>query len=182
MDDILTLLTTRRSNRELGLPAPDELQTDTILQAATQVPDHGKLQPWRFIVIHTEEGRRRLHTVLENAAKALNLGEETEAKAKTVAYFAPLILAVIASPKKGKPEWEQQMSAASAAYAAQLAAKAQGFDSVWITGLWVNTDGLRAAFDCTEQEKIIGLVMIGTAQNHSDEPKNCDTSAYTAYW
>ena len=48
--DTLELLTTRRSNKSLRAPAPDELQLDSILQAASQVPDHGNLTPWRFVV------------------------------------------------------------------------------------------------------------------------------------
>lgn len=74
------------------------------------------------------------------------------------------------------------MSAACAAYAIQLAAKAQGFDNVWITGLWTNAPVLQCEFECTEKEKIIGLIMIGTAENASDEPKNWDVSEFVTNW
>ena len=75
------------------------------------------------------------------------------------------------------------MSAACAAYAAQLAAQAQGFDSVWITGLWVGAPTMAEAFGCTGSEKIIGLVMIGTADTPvAAEPKNTDTSEFAEYW
>lgn len=180
--DSLTLLTTRRSTKELNRPAPDELQIDSMLQAATQVPDHGDLKPWRFIVINSDEGMQRFRRLLTDAAEALNMGEQTLEKAKRVGHMAPLVIAVIASPKSGKPEWEQQMSAGCAAYAVQLAAKAQGFDSVWLTGLWVNTEHLRAAFDCGDKEKIIALLMIGTADFPPDQPKNHDTEAFVRYW
>ncbi|MFC2562790.1 MAG: nitroreductase, partial [Kingella oralis] len=97
--------------------------------------------------------------------------------------FAPLTIAVIASPKEGKPEWEQQMSAACAAYAIQLASQAQGFDNVWITGLWVNSPVLQCEFECGEQEKVIGLIMIGTADKPCPaEPKNTDVEAFTTHW
>ena len=55
--DTLELLTTRRSTKSLTAPAPDELQLETMLQAASQVPDHGNLTPWRFIVINSEAGK-----------------------------------------------------------------------------------------------------------------------------
>ncbi len=180
--ETLELLTTRRSTKNLTLPAPDELQLDTILQAATQVPDHGDLKPWRFIAIHTDEGMAKFRDIVMNAAIASNMGEQAIAKAERVGNMAPMILAVIASPKTGKPEWEQTLSAGCAAYAAQLAAKAQGFDSVWITGMWVHTPALKAAFDCSEQEKIIGLIMIGTSSAHIDQPKNSDVNELTQYW
>ena len=111
------------------------------------------------------------------------MGEKTLEKAERVGKFAPLVIAVIASPKKGKPEWEQQMSAACAAYAIQLASQAQGFDNVWITGLWVNSPVLQREFECREQEKIIGLIMIGTADKPNPaEPKNTDVEAFTTHW
>lgn len=180
--DTLELLTTRRSTKNLAAPAPDELQLDTILQAATQVPDHGDLKPFRFVAIQSEAGMNRFRQLLKDTVTELNFGEEAMKKAERVGNMAPMVLAVIASPKSGKPEWEQTLSAGCAAYAAQLAAKAQGFDNVWITGLWVNSPLLKVAFNCSEQEKIIGLILIGTATCHSDEPKNSDVAAFTTYW
>lgn len=180
--DTLELLTTRRSTKNLTAPAPDALQLDTILQAATQVPDHGNLTPFRFIVIQSEAGMQRFRDLLTDTVTQLNFGEEAMKKAEKVGNMAPMVLAVIASPKNGKPEWEQTLSAGCAAYAAQLAAKAQGFDSVWLSGLWVNSPLLKTAFDCQEKEKIIGLIMLGTTTCHSDEAKNTDTEAFTIFW
>lgn len=180
--ETLELLTTRRSTKNLTLPAPDELQLDTILQAATQVPDHGDLKPWRFVVIHSKEGMAKFQETVMQTAVASQMGQQAIVKAERVGNMAPMILAVIASPKTGKPEWEQTLSAGCAAYAAQLAAKAQGFDSVWITGMWVHTPALKAAFHCTEQEKIIGLIMLGTSSGHIDAPKNSDMGESVQYW
>lgn len=180
--DTLELLTTRRSTKNLTAPAPDELQLDSILQAATQVPDHGNLTPYRFVVIQSEAGLTRFRTLLRDTVTTLNFGEESMKKAEKVGNMAPMVLAVIFSPKVGKPEWEQMLSAGCSAYAAQLAAKAQGFDSVWLSGLWVNSPLLKDEFHCSEQEKIIGLIMLGTGTCHCDEPKNFDTEAFTTYW
>lgn len=180
--DSLELLTTRRSTKNLTAPAPDELQLDTILQAAGQVPDHGDLRPWRFVVIKSEAGMARFRQLLKDSVEHFNFGEEAMQKAERVGNMAPLVLAAVAKPQAGKPEWEQHLSAGCAVYAAQLAAKAQGFDNVWITGMWVNSPLLREAFACTEKEKIIALLMIGTATCHEDAPKNTDTAEFTAYW
>lgn len=185
--DCLEILTTRRSTKKLTLPAPDELQIESILQAATQVPDHGNLTPWRFVVIHSEKGLTRYQTLLKDTVSLFKMGEEAMAKAERVGQMAPLVIAVIASPilegAKRKPEWEQHLSAGAAAYAIQLAAKAQSFDSVWITGMWVNSPLLREAFHCKETDKIIGLMKIGTANTeHFNQSKNIDTEAFTQYW
>lgn len=183
--DSLDLLTTRRSSKKLSTPAPDELQLDSILQAATQVPDHGNLKPWRFVVIQSPEGLQRFEQILVDQVTQNKMGEEALKKAQRVGNMAPMVIAVIASPKKSekpKPEWEQHMSAACAAYAIQLAAQAQGFANVWITGMWVNAPLLREAFVCHENEKIIGLIMIGTDENVSKESKNHDTSEYIITW
>lgn len=180
--DTLTLLTTRRSTKNLAAPAPDELQIETILQAATQVPDHGHLTPWHFVVIQSEEGMQRFRQILKDTVTTLNFGEEAMKKAERVGNMAPVVLAVIAKQQSGKPEWEQTLSAGCAVYAAQLAAKAQGFDSVWITGMWVNSPLLKEAFACEDKDKIIGLIMLGTATCHTDEPKNTDTAEFTTYW
>ena len=182
--DILTLLTTRRSSKKLTAPAPDELQMDSILQAATQVPDHGNLTPWHFVVVQSEEGRQVFRQILKQCAE--EIGGEAARKAEVVGQMAPMVIGVVSKPKldclKPKLEWEQMLSAGCAAYAAQLAAKAQGFDNVWITGLWVNTAALREAFGCGEHDKIIGLLMIGTAQKEVDGPKNTDLSELVSRW
>lgn len=179
---VLTLLTTRRSTKNLNAPAPNETQIQQILQAATQVPDHGNLTPYRFVVIHSETGMNRFRQLLKDTVIESNMGEKALAKAERVGNMAPMVLAVIASSKEGKPEWEQTLSAGCAAYAAQLAAKAQGFDNVWITGLWVHSPLLKTAFSCTEKEKIIGLILIGTARQHIDNPKNTETAVLATYW
>lgn len=185
--DCLELLTTRRSTKNLNAPAPDELQLDSILQAATQVPDHGNLTPWKFIVIQSEEGLARYRQLLKDTVQLFQMGDEAMSKAERVGKMAPLTIAVIATPvfegTKRKPEWEQLLSAGSAAYAIQLAAKAQGFDSVWISGMWVNSPLLRDAFQCAEKDKIIALIKIGTAApTHINEAKNTELETFSTYW
>lgn len=184
--DALSLLTTRRSSKNLSLPMPDELQLDSILQAATQVPDHGHLTPWKFVVIQSEEGRQRYRELLLQTVEQFNMGEEAIKKAEKVAGLAPMTIAVISTPvmggEKRKPEWEQFLSAGCAAYAMQLAAKAQGFDSVWITGMWVNSPLLKEAFSCAAQDKIVGLIKIGTAPSDINGVKNADLEQFVRYW
>lgn len=182
----IELLTTRRSVKKLGLPAPSAAHIENMLQAATQVPDHGQLTPWRFVVMAGEAAQARLERALLQAAQTLGLGEEGEAKARQISHMAPLMIGVVAAPRlessRPKPEWEQHLSAACAAYAIQLAAKAQGFDNAWITGPWVGSSPLRQAFGCAATDKIIALLAIGTAADPLAGPKNTDLSRFMQHW
>lgn len=115
--DALTLLTTRKSNKKLTVPAPNAEQLERIFEAAMRVPD-----------------------------------------------------------------WEQMLSAGCATYGLQLAAQAQGFDNVWISGKWVNGTALREAFGCREQDRVIALVMIGTSMEKAErECRIIDTKDFVTY-
>lgn len=181
----LELLTTRRSDKHLTTPAPTDAQIETMLQAATQVPDHGLLTPYRFVVINNLPAMQRFMDTLHQAVGELALGEEGEKKANRIGHMAPVVIGVIASIRQetDKPEWEQLLTAGCSAYAIQLAAKAQGFDNVWISGKWVDSAALRQAFACQAHERIIALLMIGSAQKAGGESaKNTDTAAFATWW
>lgn len=184
--DALELLTTRRSSKRLTAPAPDAAQLEIMLQAATQVPDHGNMRPAKFTVIQSEDGLNRFRQLLRQTVIDLNFGEESMQKAEKVGNMAPMVIGVTFAPNqnvpKPKPEWEQMLSAACSAYALQLAATAQGFDNVWITGLWTNSPLLREAFECGEKDKIIGLIMVGTPDEKTGGAKNTDLDAFVTYW
>ena len=93
------------------------------------------------------------------------MGEERLKKAEKLANQAPMIIGVVATLDDGiakVPSWEQMITAGCATYAIQLAANAQGFDTVWITNKWINGTALRSAFGCQESDKIIALIMLGS--------------------
>ena len=87
--DALDLLTTRRSVRELVEPAPDELELETVFQAATQVPDHGNLTPWRFVVIAGSEAKQKFRRALEETVEVMKLGEDAMRKAEKLPTSPP---------------------------------------------------------------------------------------------
>ena len=184
--DALNLLTTRRSSKKLTAPAPNAEQLEQMLQAATQVPDHGNMRPFRFTVIQSEAGLQRFRELLSKTVTELNFGDDAMKKAERVGNMAPMIIGVTFVPNrevaKPKPEWEQILTAGCAAYALQLAASAQGFDNVWITGMWVNSPLLREAFECSDKDKIIGLMMIGSPTEEGGGPKNTNLECFTTYW
>ena len=56
LDAALTLIHSRQhvSPKRLGDPGPSAEQLETILGAAGAAPDHGRLNPWRLIVVPPE--------------------------------------------------------------------------------------------------------------------------------
>lgn len=185
MTTFIDFLLSRHSQKKLSAPAPQGQQLQQILQAAMQAPDHGHLKPYRFVVIENE-GKNKLEKLLQSAVDELNLGEERKLKATDVSHRAPMIIAVIAKIDERKthqiPAWEQFLTAGCATYGLQLAANALGFDNVWISGPWVEGTELRQTLGCeNEQDKVIALVMLGTADNHQRTAREHDVSNYVSY-
>ncbi|WP_386693899.1 nitroreductase family protein [Lonepinella sp. MS14435] len=182
--DALELLINRRSNKKLVAPAPSREQLEQIFQAALRTPDHGKLKPYRFVIIENN-GLTKLANGLTQVATDLNLEQKQFDKINKICT-TPMVIAVIArlDPNVAKvPEWEQLVTAGCAAYSIQLAAQNFGYDNVWITGKWTSGNALRQLLNCSEQEKIVALLLVGTAENEKleRESKTVDTQEFVSY-
>lgn len=183
--DPLTLLLTRRSGkpREMVTPGPDEAQLATILTAAARVPDHGKLAPWRFVVV-PQDRRERLADVLVEALAAEKPDAarlEIEA-ARGFAHQAPVLVVVLSSPKKAPiPAWEQELSAGAACMQLLNAAHALGYVGGWLTTWAAFSPAVLAAFG-TPEERIAGFVFIGSPGKPLDERPRPDMAAVVSRW
>lgn len=145
-------------------PEPDHLAR--ILGAATTVPDHGGLRPWRFAVI-TGGGQDRFAAALEAGLRELRGVDQPEAavaKMRGKAYAAPCAVALIASTRPGSnvPVWEQVASASCTGYALVLAATALGYGAVWKSAAVVGTGPVRDFFGLGPDEQLLGWVNIGS--------------------
>ncbi|WP_058909781.1 NAD(P)H nitroreductase [Entomohabitans teleogrylli] len=163
--DALELLVNRRSASRLAEPGPQGEALDNILRAAMRAPDHGTLQPWRFILVEGE-GRERFSQLLEKAARETGLDDKGIEKARSAPFRAPLIITVVAHCEEHPkvPRWEQLLSAGCAVMAMQMAAVAQGFNGIWRSGAWAEDAQVRAAFGCRDQDQIVGFLYLGTPQ------------------
>jgi nitroreductase len=171
----LDVLNQRRSvpSRQLGEPGPNQEQLRQLLSAAIRVPDHGKLVPWRLVVIRGDARAR-----LGDALAAIHLRNEPGAPPSVIEKdrdrfnFAPLIVAVVAriEPDHPKiPAQEQLLSAGSVAYNLLLGAQALGFGAQWLTG-WAAYDREAATLlGLAANERVIGFVHIGTAREAAPE-------------
>jgi len=163
--DALELLLTRDSALKLEPPAPDARALDAILKSALRAPDHGRLRPWRFVVIPGDR-RERFGEVLAASLKRREPGAPPEALARErqKALRAPLILIVAArvKPSEKIPEVEQIVSAGAAAQNVMLAAHALGYGAMWRTGAPAYDPEVKRALGLDSRDSIIGFIYLGT--------------------
>jgi nitroreductase len=163
----LDFLLTRRSHpaRTLRAPVPDADQLRAILTAAARTPDHGKLEPWRFVVFERPALVRMAEAV---AARGAALALDPDRVAKSVAQYASADLAVLViavpRPTDKVPAIEQTLSVGAVCLSLLNAALASGFGANWLSG-WPLYDRalLEGTFGLTEGEWAAGIVHIGTA-------------------
>ena len=183
--EALEFLLTRRSRpaKTLGPGGPDRAGLLRLLTAAARSPDHGKLEPWRFVVIEGE-ARERAAIVARRRCEALGLEEaDTE---KTVVQFTQgdVIVAVISSPKPVDkiPLWEQQLSAGAVCLGLLNAALASGWGANWLTGRMAYDEGFTTEFlRLGEGERVAGFVHIGTETVVPPDRPRPDVEAITTW-
>jgi nitroreductase len=181
-----TLLATRRSGkaRDMVAPGPDAAALRAILSAAMRVPDHGKLAPWRFVVIG-DDRRAALSDamVAAYAAEKPAAGRlETDA-IRGFALQAPCLVVVMARPEPAShiPEWEQLLSVGATCGLLCVAAHAHGFVANWLTG-WAAYAPAITALIGEPGERVAGYVFIGTPAKPLEERPRPDYGAVVRAW
>lgn len=183
----LTLLASRRSGkaRDMTAPGPDEAQLRQILAAAMRVPDHGKLNPWRFIVIAPAR-REALADVIEAAYVAEKPQASTlEREAmRTAATMAPVLVVVLSTAREGRniPHWEQVLSAGAACQNLLIAAHTLGFVGNWLTGWPAYAPAVVTALGGTDEDRIAGFIHLGTVVQPLEERARPDYVRVVTDW
>lgn len=181
----LDFLMSRRSRpaKTLNRPVPDRQALEVLLRAAARSPDHGKLEPWRFVVI---EGNAmiRLADLAETRGAALGKSPEDIAKGRTQFDQGHLAVAVIEvqKPSEKIPNIEQTYSAGAVCLALLNAALASGWGANWLSG-WASHDPEfgRVGLGLAEHERIAGLIHIGTETSAPPERPRPDVAAITTW-
>ena len=135
--EALSFLLTRRSRpaKTLGPVAPSEDEILTMLTAAARTPDHGKLEPFRFIVIRGAARRRLRDAVAARMTAAEEAPEKIEKQAGAFLHGGAIVAVVCApAPSPKVPDWEQHLAAGGACLALLNAALAMGWGANWLTG------------------------------------------------
>lgn len=181
----LAFLESRRSRpaKTLAGPVPDPAALRRLLTVAARTPDHGKLEPWRFLVLEKPALSRLAGTFAETGA---DLGVAPEKIAKLEAEYrnATLAVAVVASPKPSEkiPEIEQSLSAGAVCMQLVNAALAAGWGANWVTG-WASHDAdwRERNLGLMPHEWIAGIVHIGTETSAPPERPRPDIDAITEW-
>ncbi|MFC3712879.1 nitroreductase [Sphingoaurantiacus capsulatus] len=180
--DMMALLSARRSPPALSLstPGPDAAQLSILLGAALRVPDHGRMSPWRFIIL---EGAAK-----DALADRLDLlaGEREDAMKARAGIkklrTPPLAIAVASCAVEGRiPEWEQILSAGALCQNVLLAATALGFGGNWVTGWYAYDERARAMLGLGAGERIAGFILIGTPLESAPERPRPAIEAVTTW-
>ena len=181
----LTHLASRRSGkpRDLVAPGPTHAQLVEMIALAGRTPDHGKLAPWRFVIVG--EGQRdALARVLVDAYRA----ERPEAKRveleamEQFARQAPALVVALHSPRDSHiPAWEQELSTGAAVMNLLHAVHAHGFAAGWLTGWPAFSERVRDAFGAAP-ERIAGFVFIGTPGRPLEERPRPDAARLWSDW
>ncbi len=182
----LALLSTRRSGkpRDLTAPGPDKAQLQQILEIAARTPDHGKLVPWRFVIVPADK-RARLADLITNAYRA-ERPQASRLEIEALEQFAtqaPALVVVLSSPNLDShiPLWEQQLSAGAAGMNLLHAAHALGFAGGWLTGWAAYSDAVRDAFGA-EPERVAGFIFLGTPAKQLEERPRPDLQKIISNW
>ena len=182
----LILLRTRRSGkpRDLGEPGPDAGQLRQILEIAMRTPDHGKLNPWRFVHVAKDQ-RDAFAALLLRAYRAENPDPgrmELEAVDR-FARQAPELIVALSSPTPGHkiPVWEQELSCGAAMMNLHLGAHALGYVAGLVTGWAAYSDMVLAAFGAPP-ERVAGFVFLGTPGAELEERLRPEYGEVVSEW
>ena len=167
----------------LGLPVPDAAALRPMLTAAARVPDHGKLEPWRFLVL--QKGAMGRLAALARV-RAATLGYDAEKADKGAAQFESgnLAIVVIASPKPSDkvPPIEQVYSAGAVCLSLLNAALAAGWGANWLSGWPSHERGfIEQGFGLNATETVAGIIHIGTPLNAPPERPRPNIAALTGW-
>jgi nitroreductase len=184
-DAALEFLLSRRSRpaKTLVAPAPTRAELLPLLTAAARTPDHGKLEPWRFVVIQSA-AMPRLANLAVQAGERLGKSGDDIAKARSQFDLGHLAVAVVEVQKQSPkvPAIEQSYSAGAVCLALVNAALAAGWGANWLSG-WASHDRhfCQQAFDLADNERIAGIIHIATQGATPPERPRPDLSELTTW-
>lgn len=184
---VLAFLKTRKSGSAKAMqgPGPAAAQVRELLDIAVRVPDHGKLNPWRFILFEGD-ARAAIGEVFRKRWSVLHPehGKETQDFVAGMFLRAPLVIAVVstAAPHAKIPEWEQQLSAGAVCYNLVMGALTLGYAAQWQTDWIAYDDEITKAMGLAPAERIAGFVYIGTPSAPLEERPRPDPMTLVTNW
>jgi nitroreductase len=181
----LDLILTRQSALALRAPGPDEHALRAMLGAAVCAPDHGRIAPWRFVVVEGG-GRLALGRVFRDALRrrVANADDGMLAREEAKAMRAPTVVVVAAQVqhRNSIPVIEQVIAAGIAAYNILLAARAFGLCGMWRTGANAYDSEVRRALGFDDGASIVGFLYLGTPDTMPRPRRPAEIEPYVRRW
>lgn len=182
---ILHFLQQRSSASKLQAPAPNAHEREQIFQAALRAPDHGRLKPWRFVMIEGD-GLHRLGALFAEALQRKDPAATSDKLADMAnkALRAPMIVVVVAVTQENHkvPVHEQKMSAACAAHAILLATEALGYGAIWRTGPMAEDPHVIQGLHLAAHESVVGYLYIGSRKEEKPLLQPMDVTSFVSNW
>ncbi|WP_349364725.1 MAG: nitroreductase [Roseitalea porphyridii] len=165
-EEVLSFLERRKSVplTQFRGPGPDDAMLRRLLTIAARAPDHGRLEPWRFVIYRPDDGARigdALAALV--AARAPETSAEDLERERNRLRRAPVAIGVVSTAGSHEriPEWEQFLSAGAVAMNLVTAATAAGFAVNWVTGWYSDDAEGRAILGLAPHERMAAVVHIG---------------------
>ena len=180
--ELLSFLATRRSASAVTLaePAPGDDDVAALIRLAARAPDHGKLAPWRFIVLR---GENKAAYAARLEALAQGRGDARAAAKLAKLKTPPLGIAVVSAPRAHEiPEWEQVLSAGAVCTTLLYAAQALGYGANWITDWYAYDAQAKTILGLEAQEQVAGFILLGSIKEPPLERERPDAKALTSTW
>lgn len=180
---VLDFLALRRSASAgtLTAPGPNADELGELLRLAARVPDHGKLAPWRFVILDGDD-----KAAFVAALETIAAGREDAEKCASALFKIrqpPLSVVVISSVTAGKiPPWEQELSAGAVCMTLVIAAQAMGYGANWITDWYAFDARVDALLGVAPGERVAGYLHLGTPSEPPQERVRPDLEAITTRW
>lgn len=182
---VIEALEGRVSSPKLTEPGPSRDQLEQILRCAVRAPDHGRLRPWRFVVV-AGKGLNELGKLYEKAALAGDpeLGDARCERLRRLPLRAPMIIVALTQVETGHkiPVIEQVVAVGVAVQNIQLAARALGYGAMWRTGEMASDPVVREHFGLQEKDEIVSFLYIGTTEGVPRDAEMPELSHCVSYW
>jgi nitroreductase len=181
--ETLAFLERRRSASAMTLaaPGPGPGAIEALLTLAARAPDHGKLNPWRFVVL-SGEAKADFVAGLERIAAGRPNATKAAAKLGKI-RVPPVSIAVISRIVEGEiPEWEQVLSAGAVCALMIVAAQAMGYGANWITDWYAYDEDALRLLGVEPGERVAGYIHLGTPTEPPLERVRPDMAAISRVW
>jgi nitroreductase len=172
--------------RHLREPSPSGDALDIAVAAAACAPDHGALQPWRFVFI---AGDARLAFGDVIAESLVRRAPETPPERieieRAKPLRAPLLVvagAAIRHDRPGVPRWEQEASAAAGTMNFLHALDAQGFGAIWLSSPSLQDPAVKAALGFAAEDTLLGYIYAGTPEAPRSLPPRPEPAPFRRWW